>query len=37
MKVIPREYFCQNCQFTWPDKAEVEIERDALNWPKAKG
>ena len=37
MKVIPREYYCQACQFTWPDKAEEEVERDALNWPKAKG
>ena len=34
MKVIPREYYCQACQFTWPDKAEANVERDALNWPK---
>jgi hypothetical protein len=32
--VIPREYYCESCQFTWPDKVEPEIERDALNWPR---
>jgi transposase-like protein len=31
--LIPREYFCEDCQFTWPDKVVPEIERDALNWP----
>jgi len=34
VKLIPREFYCENCQFTWPDKVEAEIERDALNWPK---
>jgi len=31
--LIPREYFCQDCQFTWPDHAAREVDRDALNWP----
>jgi hypothetical protein len=30
----PREYFCEDCQFTWPDKVTVQPERDALNWPR---
>jgi len=32
--VIPREYYCEDCQFTWPDKVEPTIDRDALNWPR---
>jgi transposase-like protein len=32
--LIPREYYCEDCQFTWPDKVEPEIDRDALNWPR---
>ena len=32
--LIPREYYCEECQFTWPDKVAVEVERDALNWPR---
>jgi predicted RNA-binding Zn-ribbon protein involved in translation (DUF1610 family) len=32
--LIPREYYCEDCQFTWPDKVEPQIDRDALNWPR---
>jgi hypothetical protein len=32
--VIPREYFCEDCSFTWPDKVPAEVARDALNWPR---
>jgi len=32
--LIPREYYCEDCQFTWPDKVAPEIDRDALNWPR---
>jgi len=32
--LIPREYYCEDCQFTWPDKVEPEVDRDALNWPR---
>jgi predicted RNA-binding Zn-ribbon protein involved in translation (DUF1610 family) len=32
--LIPREYYCEDCQFTWPDKVPAEIDRDALNWPR---
>lgn len=33
-KIIPREFYCEDCQFTWPDKPEEDVERDVLNWPK---
>jgi hypothetical protein len=31
--LIPREYYCEDCQFTWPDKVALETPRDTLNWP----
>jgi transposase-like protein len=34
MHLIPREYYCEDCQFTWPDKVKPEVDRDALNWPR---
>ena len=36
MGLIERQYFCQSCHFTWPDKVAVEPELDVLNWPKGK-
>jgi predicted RNA-binding Zn-ribbon protein involved in translation (DUF1610 family) len=32
--LIPRKYFCEDCQFTWPDKVPPNVDRDALNWPR---
>jgi predicted RNA-binding Zn-ribbon protein involved in translation (DUF1610 family) len=32
--LVPREYFCEDCQFTWPDKVKLQPPRDALNWPR---
>lgn len=32
--IVPREYYCQNCQFTWPDKEPEKPNLDALNWPR---
>jgi len=34
VRLIPREYYCEDCQFTWPDKIEPVVDRDALNWPR---
>ena len=34
--IIGRSYYCENCQFTWPDKPPVEPNLDVLNWPKDK-
>lgn len=28
-----KEFYCNTCQHTWPLRAKVESERDALNWP----
>ena len=33
LHVIPREYFCLDCHFTWPKVKPVEPERDILGWP----
>src|ERR1051325_7176004 len=28
-----KEFYCNTCQHTWPLRAKMEPERDALNWP----
>jgi transposase-like protein len=33
-RIIPRKYYCEDCQFTWPDKVTPKVDRDALNWPR---
>ncbi len=30
---LEKEFYCNTCQHTWPLRAKVEPERDALNWP----
>ncbi len=32
--IIDRTYYCENCQFTWPDKPTEKPDLDVLNWPK---
>ncbi len=32
--IIDRSYYCENCQFTWPDAPPQEQNVDVLNWPK---
>jgi hypothetical protein len=33
--IIEKDYYCESCQFTWPDKPEeAGPELDILNWPK---
>ena len=34
--IIERTYYCENCQFTWPDKTPEAPDLDVLNWPKEK-
>jgi hypothetical protein len=34
--VAEKEFYCNTCQATWPLRAKVEPERDALNWPIKK-
>jgi len=31
---VGREFFCQDCQFTWPVAEKVEPPLDPLGWPK---
>jgi hypothetical protein len=31
--LFPKEFYCQDCHYTWPKKASVERERDILGWP----
>ena len=33
LRVIPREYYCTDCHFTWPKVPRVEVERDILGFP----
>lgn len=35
--IVPREYYCENCQFTWPDKVAEKPNLDVLNWPRGSG
>jgi hypothetical protein len=32
--LFPKQYYCQNCQYTWPKDVKPEPERDVLGWPK---
>ena len=34
LHVIPREYYCLDCHYTWPPVAAKEPELDLLGWPK---
>ena len=31
--LVPREFYCVDCQYTWPTAIRVEPARDALGWP----
>lgn len=33
--IIPLEFFCEECQFTWLPEPEVKPDLDVLNWPKS--
>jgi hypothetical protein len=35
--LFPKEYYCQDCQFTWPKVTQPEIETDILGWPLERG
>lgn len=30
---MPKEFYCENCQYTWPNKIKLDKERDILGWP----
>jgi hypothetical protein len=33
LKILPREYYCIDCHFTWPKEKLLEPECDVLGWP----
>lgn len=33
VRLVPREYYCQDCHYTWPKTEPREPERDALEFP----
>ncbi len=33
LRIVPREFYCLDCQFTWPAVAPVPREVDLLNFP----
>ena len=34
--LFPKEYYCVDCQYTWPKETKAEPERDDLGWPVKK-
>lgn len=32
--IIDKEYYCENCGFTWPDGVKPDPRLDVLNWPE---
>ena len=33
-KLLDKEFYCEDCHYTWPKEVKAEIERDILGWPK---
>jgi hypothetical protein len=33
LHIIPEEFYCLDCQYTWPTVMPIEPPRDILNWP----
>src|SRR6185369_16082534 len=33
LRLFPREFYCQECHFTWPKEEKRERELDILGWP----
>jgi len=31
---VPREFYCQECHFTWPAVEHLDERRDILGWPE---
>jgi predicted Zn-ribbon and HTH transcriptional regulator len=34
LKVVDKEFYCEDCQYTWPREEKLEPETDVLGWPK---
>jgi hypothetical protein len=33
---FPKEFFCRDCQYTWPTKIKLDAKRDILGWPEKR-
>jgi hypothetical protein len=33
MGLFEKDFYCQDCHFTWPKETRIEPERDILDWP----
>src|ERR1043166_4218056 len=33
-RILEKQFYCQDCQFTWSPEIKPELERDILGWPK---
>src|SRR5262245_40311548 len=33
LRLVPREFYCEDCHYTWPREAQKDPERDLLGWP----
>ena len=33
---FPLEYYCEDCQYTWPKQVKLDPERDILGFPRKK-
>ena len=33
LRIVPREFYCWDCQFTWPKVKRERPREDALGWP----
>lgn len=33
LRIVPREFYCLDCQYTWPPKEPLQRPRDELGWP----
>jgi hypothetical protein len=31
--LLPREFYCTDCHYTWPTAVHLDAKRDALGWP----
>jgi predicted Zn-ribbon and HTH transcriptional regulator len=34
LRVVDKEFYCEDCQYTWPREEKLSPETDALGWPK---
>jgi hypothetical protein len=33
LRILPRNFYCQSCHYTWPTAVRLEGKKDVLGWP----